>query len=175
MCGLRSVAAGSLAPAEFAGIRPTSRSTGGARIEWAQRGVRYPDGKALPHDDLPASLLLPRGRTGPHSSPTPTFAASPSGYVSDLLFDSRSGYLASRIAVAAQCAKPRRRGATCVHEIRIQQLVCRAGFNVGRSDGARQQSRTAVKAMHSIRPAGGSWPTADCGRDARRARPTTDD
>ena len=35
------------------------------RSKWAQFGVTYPDGKALPNDDLPASLLLPMGRMGP--------------------------------------------------------------------------------------------------------------
>ena len=35
------------------------------RSKWAQLGVTYPDGKALPNDNLAASLLLPMGRTGP--------------------------------------------------------------------------------------------------------------
>ncbi len=35
------------------------------RSKWAQLGVTYPDGRALPSDSLPASLLLPMGRTGP--------------------------------------------------------------------------------------------------------------
>ena len=35
------------------------------RSKWAQLGVTYPDGKALANDDMPASLLLPMGRTGP--------------------------------------------------------------------------------------------------------------
>src|SRR5229473_611591 len=35
------------------------------RSKWAQFGVTYADGRALPNDDLPASLLLPMGRMGP--------------------------------------------------------------------------------------------------------------
>jgi len=35
------------------------------RSRWAQLGVTYPDGRALQSDNLPASLLLPMGRTGP--------------------------------------------------------------------------------------------------------------
>src|SRR4030088_612637 len=35
------------------------------RSKWAQFGVSYPDGRALPNDDLPSSLLLPMGRMGP--------------------------------------------------------------------------------------------------------------
>src|SRR6267142_5521004 len=35
------------------------------RSQWAQWGVTYPGGRALPADTLPASLLLPMGRYGP--------------------------------------------------------------------------------------------------------------
>jgi lytic murein transglycosylase len=38
------------------------------RSKWVQFGVTYADGKPLPNDDLPASLLLPMGRTDPRSS-----------------------------------------------------------------------------------------------------------
>src|SRR6202453_5112252 len=34
------------------------------RSKWAQLGVTYPDGKALPSADLPASVPLPMGRNG---------------------------------------------------------------------------------------------------------------
>src|SRR5438128_7518389 len=49
------------------------------RSKWAQLGVTYPDGKPLPNDDLPASLLLPMGRTGPAFLAYANFAASPEG------------------------------------------------------------------------------------------------
>ena len=45
------------------------------RSKWAQSGVTYPDGRALPNDNLPASLLLPMGRTGPAFLAYPNFAA----------------------------------------------------------------------------------------------------
>ena len=32
------------------------------RAQWAKWGVSYPDGKPLPNDEMPASLLLPMGR-----------------------------------------------------------------------------------------------------------------
>src|SRR5271168_3596461 len=35
------------------------------RSKWSQLGVKYPDGKPLPDDDMPTSLLLPMGRNGP--------------------------------------------------------------------------------------------------------------
>src|SRR5450432_154041 len=46
------------------------------RSKWAQFGVSYPDGRGLPNDDLPASLLLPMGRMGPAFLAYPNFAAS---------------------------------------------------------------------------------------------------
>ncbi len=46
-----------------------------ARSKWAAFGVTYPDGKALPNDDMPASLLLPMGRTGPAFLAYANFAA----------------------------------------------------------------------------------------------------
>jgi lytic murein transglycosylase len=45
------------------------------RSKWVQSGVTYPDGRALPNDNLPASLLLPMGRTGPAFLAYPNFAA----------------------------------------------------------------------------------------------------
>src|ERR1700754_1686922 len=45
------------------------------RSKWAAWGVTYPDGRALPNDDLPASLLLPMGRSGPAFLAYPNFAA----------------------------------------------------------------------------------------------------
>src|SRR5258707_15407150 len=45
------------------------------RSKWAQFGVSYPDGRALPNDELPASLRLPMGRMGPPFLPYPNFAA----------------------------------------------------------------------------------------------------
>ncbi|MET0968411.1 MAG: lytic murein transglycosylase, partial [Tardiphaga sp.] len=35
------------------------------RSKWAAFGVTYPDGRPLPNDAMPASLLLPMGRFGP--------------------------------------------------------------------------------------------------------------
>src|SRR5207302_4545174 len=42
-----------------------SLSTKHPRAQWASWGVTYADGRPLPADDLPASLLLPMGRLGP--------------------------------------------------------------------------------------------------------------
>src|SRR5439155_1457246 len=46
-----------------------------SRAKFAQLGVTYPDGRPLPNDDMPASLLLPMGRTGPAFLAYANFAA----------------------------------------------------------------------------------------------------
>jgi lytic murein transglycosylase len=134
------------------------------RSKWAQFGVTYPDGKPLPNDDLPASLLLPMGRTGPAFLAYANFAAY-TEWNNSLIYSTTAGYLASRIAGAA----PMRQPSTPVvqlpfNEIKeLQQLLVRAGFNVGKVDGVLgQQSRTAVKAMQvKYGLPADSWPTAE--------------
>jgi hypothetical protein len=134
------------------------------RTKWVQLGVTYPDGRALPNDNLPASVLLPMGRTGPAFLAYANFAAY-TEWNNSLIYSTTAGYLASRIAGAA----PMRRPAQPVtqlpfHEIKeLQQLLVRAGYNVGKVDGVLgQQSRSAVKAvqMKYGLPAD-SWPTAE--------------
>ncbi|WP_369725914.1 lytic murein transglycosylase [Bradyrhizobium sp. LLZ17] len=134
------------------------------RAKWAQLGVTYPDGRPLPNDNLAASVLLPMGRTGPAFMAYPNFAAY-TEWNNSLIYSTTAGYLASRIAGAA----PMRRPAGQVTQLpfnelkELQQLLVRAGFNVGKVDGVLgQQSRAAVKAMqikYSL-PAD-SWPTAE--------------
>jgi lytic murein transglycosylase len=134
------------------------------RSKWARLGVAYADGRPLPNDDLPASLLLPMGRMGPAFLAYANFAAY-TEWNNSLIYSTTAGYLASRIAGAA----PMRRPATPVaqlpfNEIReLQQLLVRAGFAVGKVDGVLgQQSRSAVKAMQiKYGLPADSWPTAE--------------
>ncbi|HLX17038.1 MAG TPA: lytic murein transglycosylase [Bradyrhizobium sp.] len=134
------------------------------RSKWAQLGVTYPDGRPLPNDDMPASLLLPMGRTGPAFLAYANFAAY-TEWNNSLIYSTTAGYLATRIAGAP----PMQRPAVPVAQLpfnelkELQQLLVRAGFNVGKVDGVMgQQSRSAVKAMQikSGLPAD-SWPTAE--------------
>jgi lytic murein transglycosylase len=134
------------------------------RSKWAQLGVTYPDGRALPNDNLPASLLLPMGRLGPAFLAYPNFA-SYTEWNNSLIYSTTAGYLATRIAGSPPMLHP---SAPITQlpfaELReLQQLLVRAGFNVGKIDGVMgQQSRSAVKAMqikHGL-PAD-SWPTAE--------------
>ncbi|WP_424629513.1 lytic murein transglycosylase [Bradyrhizobium sp. SYSU BS000235] len=134
------------------------------RSKWAAWGVTFADGRPLPNDNLPASVLLPMGRTGPAFLAYANFAAY-TEWNNSLIYSTTAAYLATRIAGAAPMRKP----ATPVaqlpfNEIReLQQLLVRAGFNVGKVDGVLgQQSRIAVKTMQAKYglPAD-SWPTAE--------------
>jgi lytic murein transglycosylase len=134
------------------------------RSKWMQLGVTYPDGKALSNDDLPASLLLPMGRMGPAFLAYANFAAY-TEWNNSLIYSTTAGYLASRIAGSPPMHRPAAPVAQLpFNEIReLQQLLVRAGFDVGKVDGVLgQQSRTAVKAMQTKYglPAD-SWPTAE--------------
>jgi hypothetical protein len=134
------------------------------RSKWAQLGVTYPDGRPLPNDNLPASVLLPMGRTGPAFMAYANFAAY-TEWNNSLIYSTTAGYLASRIAGAAPMRKPAGQVAQLpFNELKeLQQLLVRAGFNVGKVDGVLgQQSRAAVKAMQiKYGLPADSWPTAE--------------
>jgi lytic murein transglycosylase len=134
------------------------------RAKLAQLGVTYPDGRALPNDELPASLLLPMGRMGPAFLAYANFAAY-TEWNNSLIYSTTAAYLATRIAGAP----PMRRPAGVVAQLpfneikELQQLLVRAGYDVGKVDGVLgQQSRTAVKAMQiKFGLPADSWPTAE--------------
>jgi lytic murein transglycosylase len=134
------------------------------RSKWAQFGVTYADGRSLPNDNMPASLLLPMGRTGPAFLAYANFAAY-TEWNNSLIYSVTAGYLATRIAGAAPMRKPAGQVAQLpFNEIKeLQQLLMRAGFDVGKIDGVLgQQSRTAVKAMQvKYGLPADSWPTAE--------------
>jgi lytic murein transglycosylase len=134
------------------------------RSKWAQLGVTYPDGKVLPNDDMPASLLLPMGRTGPAFLAYANFAAY-TEWNNSLIYSTTAGYLATRIAGAPPMQRPTAPVAQLpLNELReLQQLLVRAGYNVGKIDGVMgQQSRSAVKAMQiKYGLPADSWPTAE--------------
>ena len=134
------------------------------RAKLAQLGVTYPDGRALPNDELPASLLLPMGRMGPAFLAYANFAAY-TEWNNSRIYSTTAAYLATRIAGAP----PMRRPAGAVAQLpfseikQLQQLLVHAGFDVGKVDGVLgQQSRTAVKAMQiKFGLPADSWPTAE--------------
>ncbi len=134
------------------------------RSKWTQLGVTYPDRRPLPNDNLPASLLLPMGRTGPAFLAYQNFAAY-TEWNNSLIYSTTAGYLATRIAGSPPMLRPTAPVAQLPFaELReLQQLLVRAGFNVGKVDGVMgQQSRSAVKAMQiKYGLPADSWPTAE--------------
>jgi len=134
------------------------------RSKWSQLGVTYPEGRPLPNDDMPASLLLPMGRTGPAFLAYANFAAY-TEWNNSLIYSTTAGYLATRIAGAPPMQRPSGPVAQLpLGELReLQQLLMRSGYNVGKVDGVMgQQSRSAVKAMQiKFGLPADSWPTAE--------------
>ncbi|MDR3466273.1 MAG: lytic murein transglycosylase [Xanthobacteraceae bacterium] len=134
------------------------------RAQWAKWGVTFADGKPLPNDDLPASLLLPMGRFGPAFLAYANFSAY-TEWNNSLIYSTTAGYLATRIAGAAPMHRPAAPVAQLSFaEIRdMQQILTRQGLSVGKIDGVLgQQSRTAVKAMQvKFGLPADSWPTAE--------------
>ncbi len=104
------------------------------------------------------------GRTGPAFLAYANFAAY-TEWNNSLIYSTTAGYLANRIAGAAPMRKPAAPVAQLsFNEIKqLQQLLVRAGYDVGKVDGVLGQlSRSAVKAMQMKYglPAD-SWPTAE--------------
>jgi lytic murein transglycosylase len=134
------------------------------RSKWAQFGVSYADGRPLQNDDLPASLLLPMGRTGPAFLAYANFAAY-TEWNNSLIYSTTAGYLATRVAGAPPMHRPAAPIAQLpFNQLReLQQLLVRAGLDVGKVDGVMgQQSRSAVKAMQiKYGLPADSWPTAE--------------
>lgn len=135
-----------------------------SRGKFAQLGVTYPDGRPLPNDDMPASLLLPMGRNGPAFLAYANFAAY-TEWNNSLIYSTTAAYLAARIAGAPAMRQPTTPVVQLpLNELKeLQQHLVRAGFNVGKVDGIMGQlSRTAVKTMQiKYGLPADSWPTAE--------------
>jgi len=134
------------------------------RATWAGWGVTYADGRPLPNDRVPASLLLPMGRHGPAFLAYSNFDAY-TEWNNSLIYATTAAYLATRIAGAPPMRRPAAPVAQLSHaELReLQRLLVQRGFDVGKTDGILgQKSRIAVKAMQvKYRLPADSWPTAE--------------
>jgi lytic murein transglycosylase len=132
------------------------------RSRWAGWGVTYADGRPLPNDAMPASVVLPMGRNGPAFLAYANFAAYRE-WNNSLTYSLTAAYLATRIAGAAPMRRPSTPVPTLAfNEVReMQQLLQRQGYDVGKTDGILgQQSRTAVKAMQlKFGMPADAWPT----------------
>jgi lytic murein transglycosylase len=118
------------------------------RSKWASWGVTLADGRPLPDDNLPASLLLPMGRFGPAFLVYPNFQVYLQ-WNNSLVYSTTAAYLSTRIAGAAPLHRGNAPPALSFEQVKeLQTLLTRAGFDVGKIDGfLGLKSRQAVKAM----------------------------
>jgi len=119
------------------------------RAEWVKWGVTYPGARALPADEMPASLLLPMGRFGPAFLAYDNFQVYLK-WNNSLVYSTTAAYYATRLAGAP--AVTRSTGPVpkvTAEEVReIQQLLIRAGYDVGTADGkVGVSTRAAIKQM----------------------------
>ena len=119
------------------------------RAQWAQWGVTYPDGRALPNDNMPTSVLLPMGRFGPAFLAYDNFQVYLK-WNNSAVYSTTAAYYATRLAGAPAMGK----GAGTVAPIsmeqtrELQQLLIRHGYDVGGADGKLgTATRIAVKSV----------------------------
>jgi lytic murein transglycosylase len=133
------------------------------RSKWAAFGVTLADGRALPADNLPASLLLPMGRFGPAFLVYANFQVYLQ-WNNSLVYSTTAAYLATRIAGAPALHRGNPPPALPFNDMKeLQGLLAHAGYDVGTIDGfAGLKTRQAVKAvqMKYGLPAD-SYPTAE--------------
>ena len=98
--------------------------------------MTYPDGRPLPADDLPASLLLPMGRLGPAFLAYDNFQAY-LGWNASLVYSTTAAYLATRIAGAPPLRRgtPNIPGLSAAQVMDLQQHLVRHGFLTAKPDG----------------------------------------
>ncbi len=118
------------------------------RAKWAAYGVTLADGRPLPTDQLPASLLLPMGRFGPAFLVYKNFQVYLQ-WNNSLVYSTTAAYLATRIAGAAPLHPGAPPAGLSFSEVKeLQRLLARAGYDVGTVDGfLGLKTRQAVKAM----------------------------
>jgi lytic murein transglycosylase len=133
------------------------------RSKWASYGVTLADGRALPADSMPASLLLPMGRLGPAFLVYANFQIYLQ-WNNSLVYSTTAAYLATRIAGAPALHRGSPPPALAFADMKeMQTMLARAGNDVGKIDGfAGLKTRQAVKEMQKKYglPAD-SYPTAE--------------
>ena len=133
------------------------------RAKWAAYGVTLADGRALPADNLPASLLLPMGRFGPAFLVYSNFQVYLQ-WNNSLVYSTTAAYLATRIAGATPLHRGTPPPALAFNDVKeMQALLVRAGYDVGTVDGfLGLKTRQAVKVMQmKYRLPADSYPTAE--------------
>jgi lytic murein transglycosylase len=133
------------------------------RAKWASLGVALVDGRPLPADDLPASLLLPMGRFGPAFLVYRNFQVYLQ-WNNSLVYSTTAAYLATRIAGAPPLHRGNPPPALSFADIKaMQEMLTHAGYDVGAADGfLGLKTRQAVKAVQiKYGLPADSYPTAD--------------
>jgi len=133
------------------------------RAKWAASGVTLADGRPLPVDDLPASLLLPMGRFGPAFLAYDNFRIYLQ-WNNALVYSTTAAYLATRIAGAPPLHRGNAPPPLAFADIKaLQASLARAGYDVGAIDGfLGLKTRQAVKAMQvKYNLPADSYPTAE--------------
>jgi lytic murein transglycosylase len=133
------------------------------RAKWAAYGVTLADGRALPADDQPASLLLPMGRFGPAFLAYDNFRVYLQ-WNNALVYSTTAAYLATRIAGAPALHRGNAPAPLAFAVIKaLQASLARAGYDVGAVDGfLGLKTRQAVKAMQlKYNLPADSYPTAE--------------
>jgi lytic murein transglycosylase len=106
------------------------------RSKWAAWGVTFANGKPLPNDNVPTSVVLPVGRFGPAFLAYDNFQAYLK-WNQSLNYSLTAAYLANRI----DGAPPLNKGNTAIPKItfeeqrEVQQILEKRGYDVGRIDG----------------------------------------
>ncbi|HZN31985.1 MAG TPA: lytic murein transglycosylase, partial [Xanthobacteraceae bacterium] len=119
------------------------------RSKWASWGVTYANGKPLPNDNMPTSVVLPLGRFGPSFLAYDNFQAYLK-WNQSLNYSLTAGYYATRLDGAPVMNK----GAPNIPKItfeetrELQELLQKRGYDVGRIDGVLGlKSRVAIREM----------------------------
>src|SRR5208282_5703814 len=100
------------------------------RAKWAGFGVTMADGRPLPADNLPASLLLPMGRLGPAFLVYQNFQVYLQ-WNNSLVYSTTAAYLATRIAGAPPLHRGNPPPALAFNDVKaLQSLLTRAGHDV---------------------------------------------
>jgi lytic murein transglycosylase len=133
------------------------------RSKWAAFGVMLADGRPLPADNLPASLLLPMGRFGPAFLVYQNFQVYLQ-WNNSLVYSTTAAYLATRIAGAPPLNRGTPPAALPFEDIKdMQAMLVRFGYDVGAVDGfLGLKTRQAIKAMQvKYGLPADSYPTAE--------------
>ncbi len=134
------------------------------RSQWAAWGITYPDGRPVPNDKMPASLLMPMGRFGPAFLAYPNFDIY-TEWNNSLTYATTAAYLATRIDGAGAMS----RGRGPIPELdqartkELQEILVSRGYDVGKIDGlAGSKTRAAVKDMQiKLKMPADSYPTPE--------------